>query len=214
MAIAGRGGFTAEPQSPCYDGLCARRRAMALRDLDLPRKLTYEDYVLIPEDGQRHEILDGEHYVTPAPFIRHQLISGNLHSHLDPFVRRHRLGVVLYAPVDVILSPHDIAQPDLLFISNERKGILTEPNVQGAPDLVIEILSKKTRRRDERLKLERYDRFGVLEYWIVDPERQGAKVYRRDDGRLHLVAELSAADVLTTPLLPGLEIPLAEIFDG
>jgi len=186
---------------------------MALRDLDLPRKLTYEDYVLIPEDGRRHEILDGEHYVTPAPFVRHQLISSNLHSLLGPFIRKQRLGKLLAAPTDVLFSPHDIAQPDLFFISSERQGILTEPNVQGAPDLVIEILSKRTRRRDERLKLERYDLCGVLEYWIVDPQRQGAKVYRRDDGRLRLAATLSVGDALTTPLLPGLEIPLAEIFE-
>jgi Uma2 family endonuclease len=185
---------------------------MALRDLDLPRKLTYEDYVLIPEDGQRHEILDGEHYVTPAPFIRHQLISSNLHSLLGPFIRKRRLGTLLAAPVDVILSPHDIAQPDLLFISNERAGIVTEKNVQGAPDLLVEILSKSTRRRDERLKLELYDRFGVLEYWMFDPDRKGARIYRRDDGRLRLVAELSAANVLSSPLLPGLKIPLAAIF--
>ncbi len=186
---------------------------MALRDLELPRKLTYEDYILFPEDGQRHEILDGEHYVTPAPFIKHQIISSNLHSLLGPFIRRHRLGKLLAAPTDVILSPHDIAQPDLLFISSDRVGIITEKNVQGAPDLVIEILSKSTRRRDERLKLERYDRFGVLEYWMFDPDRKGARIYRRDGGRLLLVAELSIGDVLTTPLLPGLEIPLAEIFE-
>jgi Uma2 family endonuclease len=191
----------------------ARRRAMALRDLDLPRKLTYEDYVLIPEDGQRHEILDGEHYVTPSPFVRHQLISSNLHSLLGPFIRGRRLGTLLAAPMDVLLAPHDIAQPDLLFISNERAGIIAEKNVQGAPDLVIEILSKSTRRRDERLKPERYGRCGVLEYWIVDPNRKGTKVYRCEGGRLSLVAELSAEDVLTTPLLPGLEIPLAEIFE-
>jgi len=186
---------------------------MALRDLDLPRKLTYEDYVLFPEDGLRHEILDGEHYVTPAPFVRHQFISSNLHILLGSFIRRRRAGKLLAAPTDVILSPHDIAQPDLFFISNERMGIVTEPNVQGAPDLVVEILSKRTRRRDERLKLERYDRFGVLEYWIIDPERQGAKVYRRDDRGLRLAAELSIADAFTTPLLPGLEIPLTEIFE-
>jgi Uma2 family endonuclease len=186
---------------------------MALRDLDLPRKLTYEDYLLFPEDGQRHEILDGEHYVTPSPFIRHQLISSKLHSRLGPFIERGNFGTLLAAPTDVILSPHDIAQPDLLFISNGRIGIVTEPNVQGAPDLVIEILSKSTRRRDERLKLERYDRFGVLEYWMFDPDSKGTKVYRRDGGRLRLAAELSAGDVLTTPLLPGLEIPLAEIFE-
>jgi Uma2 family endonuclease len=186
---------------------------MALRDLELPRKLTYEDYVLIPEDGQRHEILDGEHYVTPAPFIRHQSISSKLHSRLGPFIEKHRLGELLAAPTDVVLSPHDVAQPDLLFVSQERAAILTEANVQGAPDLVIEILSNRTRRRDERLKLERYDRFGVLEYWIVDLERRVVKVYRRDGGRLHLAAEPSAGDILTTPLLPGLEIPLAEIFE-
>jgi Uma2 family endonuclease len=186
---------------------------MALRDLDLPRKLTYEDYVLIPEDGQRHEILDGEHYVTPAPFIRHQLISSNLHSLLGPFIRKRRLGTLLAAPTDVLLSPHDIAQPDLLFISNERAGIVTEKNVQGAPDLVIEILSKSTRRRNEDLKLERYGLFGVLEYWIVDPKRRGVKVFRREDDRLRLAAELAIGDVLTTSLLPGLEIALAEIFE-
>jgi len=186
---------------------------MALRDLDLPRKLTYEDYILFPEDGLRHEILDGEHYVTPAPFIRHQIISSNLHSLLGPFIRKQRLGKLLAAPTDVLFSPHDIAQPDLLFISNERQGILTEPNVQGAPDLVIEILSKRTRRRDERLKLERYDLCGVLEYWIVDPERRSAKLYRRDGDRLRLATELSVGEVLTSPLLPGLEIPLAEIFE-
>ena len=186
---------------------------MALRDLELPRKLTYEDYVLFPEDGLRHEILDGEHYVTPSPFIHHQLISSRLHSRLGPFIEGRHLGILLAAPADVILSPHDIAQPDLLFISNERAGIITEKNVQGAPDLVVEILSKSTRRRDERLKLERYDRFGALEYWMFDPDRKGAKIYRREGGRLRLAAELSVRDILTSPLLPGLEIPLGEIFE-
>ena len=184
---------------------------MALRDL--PRKLSYEDYALIPDDGQRHEILEGEHYATPSPFFRHQLVSSRLHVHLSLGARER--GVVLSAPMDVILSPHDIAQPDLLFISNERTGIITEPNIQGAPDLVIEILSESTRRRDEGIKLERYDRCGVPEYWMLDPKRKATKVYRREGGKLRLAANLSAAagDVLTTPLLPGLAIPLAEIFE-
>jgi Uma2 family endonuclease len=179
---------------------------------DLPRKLTYEDYLLFPEDGQRHEILDGEHYVTPSPFFRHQAVSARLHARLGPWVEERELGVVLYAPMDVVLSLHDLAQPDLLFISNERAGIITEKNIQGAPDLVIEILSKSTRQRDERLKLDRYDRFGVHEYWMFDPDRKTARVYRREGGRLRLVAELSAEDILDTPLLPGLKIRLAEIF--
>jgi Uma2 family endonuclease len=187
---------------------------MALHDL--PRKLTYDDYVLIPEDGQRHEILDGEHYVSPAPLTRHQRISSKAHLRLGSFVDAHRLGWVLYAPTDVVLSLHDVVQPDLLFISNERLGIITEANVQGAPDLVIEILSEKTRRQDEGLKREIYERYGVREYWMLDPDRNSVRIYRRIGNRLRLVAEFSAAaagDVLTTPLLPGLEIRLAEIFE-
>jgi Uma2 family endonuclease len=186
---------------------------MALHDL--PRKLTSDDYVLIPEDGQRHEILDGEHYVSPAPLTRHQRISSKLHLRLGSFVETHRLGWVLYAPTDVVLSLHDVAQPDLFFIFNERLGIVTEANVQGAPDLVVEILSEKTRRQDEGLKREIYERYGVREYWTLDPDRNSARVFRRIGNRLRLVAELSAAagDVLTTPLLPGLEIRLTEIFE-
>jgi Uma2 family endonuclease len=185
---------------------------MALRDL--PRKLTYEDYMLSPDDGQRHEILDGEHYVTPSPFFRHQLISSRLHLRLGSLVEERKMGVVLSAPMDVVLSDHDIAQPDLLFISNERAGIITQRNIQGAPDLVIEILSDRTRRRDEGIKLECYDRCGVSEYWMFNPNRKTAKVYRRQGGKLRLAPNLSAAagDVLTTPLLPGLATPLAEIF--
>jgi Uma2 family endonuclease len=185
---------------------------MAVRDL--PRNLTYEDYLLFPEDGQRHEILDGEHYVTPAPFFPHQLTAGRLHLRLGSFVEKHGLGIVLFAPFDVLLSPHDIVQPDLLFVSKEREGIVVERYVHGAPDLIIEILSKSTRRRDEHLKLERYDRFGVGEYWMLDTDRKAARVYRRAEDRLALAADLSAAagDSLTTPLLAGLEIPLSEIF--
>jgi Uma2 family endonuclease len=181
---------------------------------DLPRKLTYEDYILFPEDGQRHEILDGEHYVTPSPFFQHQFTAGRLHLRLGSFIEEHDLGVLLFAPFDVLLSPHDVVQPDLLFVSKERGGIVVEKYVHGAPDLAIEILSPSTRRRDERLKLEQYDRFGVREYWMVDTDRKAARIYRREGGRLTLAADLSVAarDVLGTPLLPGLEIPLSKIF--
>ena len=184
---------------------------MALHDLR-PRKLTYEDYLLIPEDGQRHEILDGEHYVTAAPFLRHQRISSRLHNRLGPFVEEHSLGEFFAAPVDVVLSLHDIVQPDLLFISNERARIAEEKNVQGAPDLVIEILSKSTRVRDEGIKLERYELLGVMEYWTADPETRTARIYRRRGDRLALSEEILADGVLSTPLLPGLKIVLAEIF--
>ena len=187
---------------------------MALHDL--PRKrLTYEDYVLFPDDGRRHEIIDGTHYVTAAPFVRHQRIVVHLTVSLGSFLRQHPLGELLVAPTDILLSPHDIVQPDLFFISRQRAAIVKDANIQGAPDLVIEILSKSTHRLDRIVKRNAYERWGVLEYWMLDPSRKDADVCRRTaEGLLRREALLSAAagDVLTTPLLPGLEIPLAEVF--
>ena len=199
----------------CYDAVNASFRvySMAIRDTAHP-KLTYEDYVLFPDDGRRHEILAGEHYVAATPYPRHQAVLGELHFWIGNFLRQNRLGRVFFAPVDVLLSKHDIVQPDLLFISNERLTVLKEKNVQGAPDLVIEVLSASTRRIDEGLKLDRYELLDVREYWTVDPTRTVVRVYRRAGDRLRKEAELTAAagDRLTTPLIPGLEIPLAELF--
>ncbi len=187
---------------------------MAVRDT-ARRKLTYEDYCQIPDDGQRHEIIEGEHHVSPAPHLDHQALSGNLVEVLRPFVRRHQLGRLYYAPVDVVLSSNDIVQPDILFISAARLAILTKANVQGAPDLVIEILSPSTRHLDETLKRKRYHQLGVHEYWIFDPRRKSVRIFRRGQGAgfgapLELTA--AAGQILTTPLLPGLEIALHEMF--
>jgi Uma2 family endonuclease len=188
-----------------------RGAAMAIRDT-ARRKLTYEDYVLFPEDGQRHEIIDGEHYVSPAPTPKHQRVSMRLSIRVGGFVEQHRLGEVFASPIDVLLSRHDILQPDLLFISNERAAILKDKNVQGAPDLVVEILSESTRKLDERIKLARYELLGVSEYWIVDPLADRVYVFRPEGESFRKAAELSGEDVLTTPLLPGLEIPLRYLF--
>ncbi len=187
---------------------------MALHDL--ARKLTYEDYALIPEDGQRHEIIDGEHYVSPAPFVPHQDLLVELTLRLGSFVKAHRLGRFLIAPTDVLLSVHDIVQPDLLFVSNERAAIVGLENLKGAPDLVIEILSKGTRRLDERIKLDAYERCGVREYWLFDRFRKGVQVWERaEDGfRSRPFLSAAAGDVLASPLLPGFELPLAEIFES
>ena len=184
---------------------------MAIRDT-ARRKLTYEDYVLFPEDGQRHEIIDGEHYVSPAPTPKHQRVSMRLSSRLHVLAEENRLGEVFPAPTDVLLSRHDVLQPDILFISNERARIVGDKNVQGAPDLVVEILSESTRKLDERIKLARYELLGVSEYWIVDPLADRVHVFRPEGESFREAAELSDGDVLTTPLLPGLEIPLRYLF--
>jgi Uma2 family endonuclease len=186
---------------------------MALHDL-IP-KLTYQDYVLIPEDGKRHEIIDGEHYVSPAPFVPHQDLLVELTFRFKLFLKAQRLGRLLVAPTDVLLSLHDIVQPDLLFVSNERASIVGLKNIQGAPDLVIEILSPSTSRLDKVLKLDAYERCGVQAYWIFDRARKGVQTYERTDDGLRPQPFLSAAsgDVLTSQLLPGFELTLADLFE-
>ena len=175
-------------------------------------KLTYEDYLLLPDDGQRHEIIDGEHYVNPAPNTKHQETVMNLILSIAVFVRQKHLGRVYVAPCDVVLSTVDILQPDLMFISNEREDLITRANVQGAPNLVVEVLSPSTRTVDATLKLQRYDRFGVDECWLVDPDEQSVTIYRRRGERLE--REESSADAIESPLLPGLAIPIHDIFAG
>ncbi|HZI79323.1 MAG TPA: Uma2 family endonuclease, partial [Vicinamibacterales bacterium] len=113
-------------------------------------KLTYDDFVLFPDDGLRHELIDGEHYVTPSPNTKHQLVLSNLHELIKPWLRTHAIGRVFFAPFDVVFSEINVVEPDLLYMSNERAAhILTDDNVQGVPELVVEVGSPSTRRRDE-----------------------------------------------------------------
>jgi Uma2 family endonuclease len=179
-------------------------------------KLTYDDFVLFPDDGKRHELIDGEHYVTPSPTSKHQTIAWNLGGLIWTYLQSHPIGRAFAAPLDVVFSHFDVVEPDLLFVSAERRDkILTDKNIQGAPDLVVEIGSPSTRKRDETIKRRLYERFGVVEYWVIDPELDAIKVYRRDGDRYQRVAELTleAGDALTSPLLPGLSLPLSKIFE-
>ena len=178
-------------------------------------KLTYDDFVLFPDDGLRHELIDGAHYVTPAPNSKHQKIVLKLGARILGWVEQHRTGEVFVAPFDVVFSQFDVVEPDLLYMSSERAAeILTSANVQGVPELVVEVGSPSTRRRDETVKRALYERAGVSEYWVVDPELDVVRVYRRDGERFARPQELAAeaGDVVTSPLLPGLELPLTDIF--
>jgi Uma2 family endonuclease len=183
---------------------------------DSGTKLTYDDLVAMPDDGLRRELIDGELYVTPSPGIKHQTIVLNLGSALLRHVRAQGLGRVFVAPLDVLFSQVDVVEPDVLFVSREREHhVLTDKHLVGAPDLVVEVGSPSTRRTDERAKLRLYERFAVAEYWIVDPDLDAIKVFRLVDSRYQRVAELSleAGDALTSPLLPGVELLLTEIFE-
>jgi Uma2 family endonuclease len=177
-------------------------------------RLTYDDFLRFPDD-QRHEIIDGEHYVTPSPTVRHQVLVGRLHYAVESFLREHAgLGRVFVARLDVVFTLWDVVEPDLLFVGADQSGIVTEKNVQGAPALVIEVLSPGTRKTDEHIKRRLFERAGVREYWLVDPELDLVNVFRRrSDGSFPREVELSreAHDILTTPVIPGLSIPLDEL---
>ncbi len=174
-------------------------------------KLTYQDYVLLPDDGKRYEILDGDLHVTPSPTARHQKVSLNLTLALAEHARAHGLGQVFAAPLDVILADDSIAQPDILFISNERLPIVRDW-VHGAPDLVIEILSPGTQQRDRTLKRHLYARHGVRELWLVDPEARTGEVFRLDPASETPPRIFVEQDTLTSDVLPSLHLPLASIW--
>ena len=182
----------------------------------LDTRLTYDDFLLFPDDGRRHELIDGEHYVTPSPNTRHQRLVLRLSVALARHVEQHPAwGEVFVAPFDIVFTHFDVVEPDVLFVAGDQSDIVTEKHVRGAPALVVEILSPGTRRVDEKIKYRLFERTGVREYWLVDPELDLVKVFRRaSDGSFPRVAELSAetADTLATPLLPAFSLALAAFF--
>ena len=179
-------------------------------------RLTFDDFLLFPEDGKRHELIDGVHYVTAAPTVGHQELLGRLHLAIGNFlVGRRQLGRVFLSPLDVVLSYYDVVEPDLLFVAGDQQDILTEANVQGPPALVVEILSPSTRRRDEGIKRKLFEEKGIREYWIVDPKGLRVTVYRRgDEGQFPRLMDLVAGQALNleTPLLPGFALSLDDLF--
>jgi Uma2 family endonuclease len=178
-------------------------------------KLTYADLLALPDDGLRHELIDGEHFVRPSPGSVHQLIAGNLYFLIRTYLVGHPIGVIMLAPFDIVLTDFDVVEPDLIYFSKPRfDEIVGERNARGAPDMAVEVLSPSTRRRDEITKRRLYERTGVREYWVVDPELETVKLYRAAEGRLVKEPELSleASDVLASPLFPDMNLPLSEIF--
>ena len=178
-------------------------------------KLTYADFLRFPDDGRRHELIDGVHVVTPSPATVHQRIVARLTVALSACLDASGLGEVFTAPFDVVLSEHDVVEPDLLVVLREQQEILTDLHVRGAPALVIEVLSPGTRRRDEGAKRRTYDRFGVQEYWLVNPAARSVSILRRESSGGLSLADTLTADAeskLTTSLLPGLVIDLPKLF--
>jgi Uma2 family endonuclease len=180
-------------------------------------QITWQDVQQLPDDGNRYEAIEGELYVTPAPSLRHQRIAKRLTLALYRLLEEPGHGELFFAPTGVEFpATEEGVQPDLLFVSNERRGILAEPWIQGPPDLVIEILSPTTAQRDRGVKRKLYERQGVSEYWIVDPEAEAVEVWSFGPAgeRRTAASHRRFADRLPVQLAgePIGEIDLAEVF--
>jgi Uma2 family endonuclease len=184
--------------------------AMALR-------WTTADLDVLPDDGKRYEIIDGELYVSKQPNWGHQLVGTLIAGALNEWGLLTGVGVANAAP-GVILADDTAVAPDVVWVSAARLPLVLEPDgkLHGAPDLAVEILSPgaKNVRRDRTAKLKAYSRFGVREYWIVNWSRQELHVYRREQAVLTLVQTLQSGDQVSSPLLPGFAAPLAQFFAG
>jgi Uma2 family endonuclease len=161
--------------------------------------LTYKDYEVLPADGRRYELYDGELSVTPAPTPQHQRISGILYVTVWQHVNSRSLGEVFFAPIDCILGETTVVQPDLVYLDNGRLSIVSARGLEGAPTLVVEILSPTTTLIDRSTKRQLYARYGVPYYWIVDPEARAIEAYSLAEDGYQLAARASGAEAVSLP---------------
>lgn len=149
------------------------------------RGWTYEEFARLPDDGNRYEVIAGDLYVTPAPTRIHQAVSARLTHLFVAFCQEEDAGTAYHAPFDVILGEGDYVEPDLIFVRRDREDeVFLEHAAVAAPDLVVEILSDSTARRDRGVKRERYAAYGVPEYWIIDIDAGRVEVFRLIGGDL------------------------------
>ena len=174
--------------------------------------VTRNDYQEMPEGPPYFQVIEGELVMSPSPKMFHQDIVANLCHLLRQYLEKNPVGVVCVAPLDVFLSDVNVFQPDVIFVSNARRSILTEHGIEGAPDLVVEILSPGTARYDKGSKRKIYARTGVKELWIVDPEVKSIQVYHLTRNAETPAATHDASVVFKSALLPGLKIKTAAIF--
>ncbi len=177
---------------------------------------TYEDYLKL-EDDKRYEIIEGELLMAPAPTPYHQAVSRNIEFAMWNYVKKKKLGVVYHAPIDVVLDKHNVFQPDIVFISKERKEIVKEKAIKGVPDLVVEIISPSSLGRDTVLKRNVYERKGVKEFWLVYPDMKCIEVLvLNKEGKYELYDEgcfKEGKSSVSSKVIEGFKIELKEVFE-
>lgn len=175
--------------------------------------ITYDDYRNLPDDRNRYEIIEGELFMTPAPNMDHQNIAGNIYYSIRRFLEKNKLGKIYTAPADVVLSMTNVVQPDLVFVSKEREHIITKKNIVAAPDLVIEVLSEKTAVIDQNRKKSLYEKYGVKEYWIVDPQEKEIEQYVLKGEKYELKASVKESKSISSEVVKGFTLPVKTIFE-
>lgn len=175
----------------------------------------YEDYLRLPDDGRRYEIIAGVLYVANAPTFDHQYTVFKLARYLGDFVEQHNWGTVIGAPFEVHLTETSRpVQPDLLFLNNEQLPAPGTQTFHGAPSLIIEVISPSSIRLDRQTKFDAYEAAGVAEYWLVDPKARSVEVYTLSRGEYALLGQYTGDEVITSRLLVGLAIPNRALYHG
>lgn len=189
--------------------------SLPLRDFEIPQKkiYTYADYALLPE-GAPYQLIGGKLIMTPAPAIYHQIVSMRLVESILKFNAQRNVGIVLYAPVDVYLEEKETYQPDIIFIAKDRLHIIGTARVNGAPDLVAEILSPSTAYYDLRGKFRAYAKYGVREYWIVDPDDKSVEIYEGKEGRFEQTRRVEGEGKAFSGVLEGFVVEIKDVFAG
>lgn len=172
--------------------------------------LTYTDYAALPDDGVRRELVDGAIFVTPSANTRHQDLCGEIYVAFKNFLRANGGGRIFIAPYDVVLSDRNVVEPDVVFVADDRLDIITPRNIQGVPSLAVEVVSDP--RHDRIRKRELYARFGIPEYWIVDPDADRIEVHRLQGGGYPKPEIFECGDTLTYALLAGFALDIEFLF--
>lgn len=176
------------------------------------RQYTYDELVAeMPETNLPCELWDGELIMSPAPSFFHQQVLLRFYRRLDDWVREHKLGKVVTAPVDMVLSPHRVTQPDVAYISRDRLNIVTN-TINGPVDLAAEVISLGDRNRDRIEKRDLYEQYGIKEYWLIDPEAQTVEVLHLESGRYQLLMRSKPGETAASKLLPGFDVPITALF--
>ena len=175
-------------------------------------RVTAQDYRSLPQSGEQYQLIEGDLHMAPAPNRFHQDISRNILLSIANYLETHPVGIIYSAPFDVYLNDVNVFQPDLVFITRENFGVLTDAGVEGVPDLIVEILSPGTAKLDRNPKPRVYAESGVRELWLIDPEAGSVAVYYLQKNALQPAAVYSAEDRFTSNFFPGLFFSTVDIF--